>query len=229
MRGARKHTLAQRDPEQHVRTCTARPALVYVLPCRHEDILKVGFSCDPLVRMQTLHPRYFEFFALERTILIGTETVADAREIEGALQKAAHLHQAPAPLLVAAAAGGHTEWYRGAYALLGAAAAGQAARGGYRLHDPALPWLRERLERQSAGLYESSTQLLRAIESARAAGEAAIPLEVQLRNTLDACIALELDVAARVPAAVLAWYRNHPGGEGGRTTATGYLVRYRSS
>lgn len=167
----------------------------------------MGFSCDPLVRMQTLHPRYFEFFALERALLIATETVRDARQLEGELLQAAHSHQAPAPLLVAAAAGGHTEWYRGAYPLLCAAAAGQAGRGGYVLHAPALPWLRERLDRQSTALYESGTQMLRAIEAARGGATPAIALESQLRNTLDACAALGLDVAQRVPTAVWTWYR----------------------
>ena len=32
---------------------------VYVLPCRDEDILKVGFSRDPLDRFRTLHRRFF--------------------------------------------------------------------------------------------------------------------------------------------------------------------------
>ena len=50
IRGARKHTLSERDPEQHVRRCESANAFVYVLPCRDEDILKVGFSRDPLVR-----------------------------------------------------------------------------------------------------------------------------------------------------------------------------------
>ncbi len=39
---------------------------LYVLPCAYEDLLKLGFSRDPLDRMQALHPRWFEFFDLDR-------------------------------------------------------------------------------------------------------------------------------------------------------------------
>jgi hypothetical protein len=209
MRGARRHIPALRDPELHRRVCAARTAFAYVLPCRHEDILKVGFSCDPLARMQTLHPRYFEFFALDRVLLVGTETVGDARQVERELLRAAELHRAPAPLLVSAAAGGHTEWYRGAYPLLCAAATEQAVRGGYVLHAPAGPWLRQQLEKRGATLYETSGQLLRAIDDARAYGVVAGSLERQLRNLLDARAALELDLMQCVPPAVLAWYQSN--------------------
>jgi len=206
IRGARKHTLAERDPEQHIRMCDSTAAFVYVLPCRYEDILKVGFSRDPLLRMQSLHPRFFEFFDVDRALLVATETVSDARTLESELFQEAALHSAPAPLLVAAAAGGHTEWYRGAYPLLRETAARKAASGGYAVHMPAAAWLRERMERQAQQLYESTTHLARAIESARACGLTADLLEVRLRNLLDAYAALNLDVTPRLPPAVLAWY-----------------------
>ena len=207
IRGARKHTLAQRDPEQHVRGCKLAGAFVYVLPCRHEDILKVGFSRDPLVRMQTLHPRYFEFFDLDRVLLVGTETVGDARTLESQLFQVADLHGAPAPLLVCAAAGGHTEWYRGAYRLLQEAVVRHATTAGFALHAPAGAWLRARLEREAALLFEQSTQILRAIQCARAYGQSAPALEIRLHNLLDAYAALDLEVEHRVPPAVLAWHR----------------------
>lgn len=207
VKGARKYTLAARDPEQHIRMCAATAAFVYVLPCCDEDILKVGFSRDPLVRMQTLHPRYFEFFDLERAVLVGTEGVNDARRLESELFAVAELHRAPGPLSITAAAGGHTEWFRGAYPLLCAAVAHRAAAGGYTLHMPAGEWLRARLDRQADTLYESSTHLLRAIDTARAYGEVATALQAQLRNLLDACAALGLEVAHRIPPAVLSWYR----------------------
>jgi hypothetical protein len=209
MKGARKYTLAARDPEQQVRRCAATAAFVYVLPCCNEDILKVGFSRDPLVRLQTLHPRYFEFFDLDRAVLVGTETVGDARGLERELFAVAELHRAPGPLRVAAAAGGHTEWFRGAYPLLYEAVVRKAAAAGYTLHMPAGAWLRARLERQADTLYESSTHLLRSIQTARAYGEVATALEVQLRNLLDACSALGLEVAHRIPPAVLSWYRRN--------------------
>jgi hypothetical protein len=208
MRRARKHTLAHRDPEQHVRRCAASGAFVYLLPCRYEDILKVGYSQDPWVRMQTLHPRYFEFFDLDRALLVATETVADARTLEIELFREAELHSAPAPLRVPAAAGGHTEWYRGAYPLLREAAAARAASLGYRLHVPASAWLGERMA-GAAVLYESTTHMLRAIDAARAYGTRATLLEARLRNLLDSYAVLGLQLAPRVPPAVLHWYRRN--------------------
>lgn len=207
IRGARKHTLAGRDPEQHVRGCAAAAAFVYVLPCRFEDILKVGFSRDPLVRMQSLHPRYFEFFDLDRVLLVRTEAVLEARALESELFQVAALHSAPAPLSVSAAAGGHTEWYRGAYRLLCEALESRARSAGFTLHAPAGGWLRARLEQESAALYETCTQILHAIESARCYEEPAPGLEAQLRNRLDAYAALDLEIAHRLPPPVLAWYR----------------------
>ncbi len=206
MRRARKHTLAQRDPEHHVRMCDSTGAYVYVLQCRYEDILKVGFSRDPLGRMQTLHPRYFEFFDLERALVVATESVGDARALESELFEVAALHRAPGPLAVCPAAGGHTEWFRGACSLVQGAAAGKAAAAGYTLHAPALGWLRGRLQRRAAGLYESTTHMLRVIEAGRACGEPAAAVEAQLRDLLDSYAAMELDVACSVPPGVLVWY-----------------------
>src|SRR5688572_27713655 len=85
-------------------------AFAYVLPCRHEDILKVGFSRDPLDRLQTLHPRYFEFFDIDQGLLIETDRVPDARSIESFLKAQLQEHQAPAPLVIPRSAAGHTEW-----------------------------------------------------------------------------------------------------------------------
>lgn len=57
-------------------------SFVYVFACVVEDLLKLGFSRDPIGRLQALHPRYFEFFDLERSFLVETETVRDARRPE---------------------------------------------------------------------------------------------------------------------------------------------------
>ncbi len=86
---------------------------VYVLPCRHEDILKVGFSRDPLDRFRTLHRRFFEFFDLERGLLIHTDHLRDARRIERLFITTFADQRAPAPLVVPRSAAGHTEWFRG--------------------------------------------------------------------------------------------------------------------
>lgn len=93
---------------------TAGRCFVYVLPCAYEDLLKVGFSRDPLSRIAAFHPRWFETFDLERGVLIETETVRDARALELRLHRRLALHNAPAPLIVDTSVGGGTEWFRGA-------------------------------------------------------------------------------------------------------------------
>ena len=70
--------------------------------------------------MQSLHPRYFDFFDIERAILIETPRVADARAVETALKRQLRDHRAPAPLDIPHDAGGETEWFRGAYEIIAA-------------------------------------------------------------------------------------------------------------
>ena len=85
----------------------------YVLPCREEDILKVGFSRDPLDRFRPLHRRFFEFFDLDCGLLLHIDHLRDARRIERLfIDTFADCH-APAPLVVPVAAARHTEWLRG--------------------------------------------------------------------------------------------------------------------
>ncbi len=48
---------------------------LYVFPCAWEDHCKLGFSRDPLSRMQALHRRWFEFFDIDHGLLVETETV----------------------------------------------------------------------------------------------------------------------------------------------------------
>src|SRR6187549_206059 len=115
-------------------------SFVYVLPCLGEDLLKLGMSRDPLDRFQNLHRRWFDFFDLDAARLVETDSVREARAIETRLRRALRAHNAPAPLLVSTAAGGGTEWFRGAHDILSTEVdALQAA--GLRVHVPARPWL----------------------------------------------------------------------------------------
>jgi len=88
------------DEAPYPRFASRGRTFVYVLPCRNEDILKVGFSRDPLDRMRTLHPRFFEFFDLDRALLIETDYLRDARRIERLFITTFADSQAPAPLVV---------------------------------------------------------------------------------------------------------------------------------
>ena len=171
-------------------------AFVYVVPCSGEDILKVGFSRDPLIRLQTLHPRYFEFFDIDAAFLIETDLVREARAIEALFASELHPHSAPEPLSVRHGAGGQTEWYRGASSSLRAMAESLCRSHGRELQ-PLRPWLRSRLLRQSENFFEWSMQIRDALDISRAQGLDGMNLRLQsvLRDTLDAFSAFDVPVA----------------------------------
>ncbi len=179
-------------------------AYLYVLPCAYEDLLKLGFSRDPLDRMQTLHPRWFEFFDLDRAFLIETETVRDARDIELGLGHAIAEHNAPAPMVVRRAAAGHTEWYRGAYAQL-RTSADMLAAGGYVRHDAVRDWCRDALAADTDRLF-TWTEAMLTVDELEAPPRSLSPNQRVVRDALDARVALGLDVESVVPAAVWSWY-----------------------
>jgi hypothetical protein len=182
---------------------------VYVLPCREADILKVGFSRDPLDRLRTLHRRFFEFFDLDRGLLIETDHLRDARRIERLFITTLAADRAPAPLAVRQSAAGHTEWFRGVSPAVEALARKVCTEQGHPLHAPLSAWLRERLNDSSGLLYDWSARMLEMIEYAHfnAAPDPGWRLgEKALRDALDACVALDLELRALVPAAVFAWY-----------------------
>ncbi|MEP6940391.1 MAG: GIY-YIG nuclease family protein [Rudaea sp.] len=173
-------------------------AFVYILPCNGEDILKLGFSRDPLIRLQTLHHRYFDFFDIDRAFMIETDRVRDARSLERELGSQIAQHRAPAPLMIRPHAGGHTEWYRGALQIVLDRAESLKVHRGHMLW-PLRPWLRARLQQQSDNFVEWSTSVCAELDIARAQGLGAIAhrLELLLRDTLDAFAAFDI---ARPPS-----------------------------
>lgn len=170
----------------------------------YEDLLKLGFSRDPLARWQALHSRWFEAFDLDRSLLVATETVRDARALELSLRRQLVVHNAPALLTARRAAGGHTEWYRGAHSFLRDAAQSLETRG-YVVHDPARPWLRAALLARGDQLYSWTEAMLSPDELDGIAG----PTRMQqgVHDALDAFTALGIDVEPLRPPRVLAWYR----------------------
>lgn len=192
-------------PYPFASTSSAARAFLYVLPCHGEDWLKLGFSRDPLTRMQSLHPRFFEFFDTERAFAIETETVREARTLETRFGRALRAHAAPAPLTVVPAAGGKTEWYRGAYAEL-AAAADALQRDGHPLHRPLLPWLRERLIAGADLLYAWTALLPSEQLQARGPASRATVAQRRVADVLDAYRATGVDLARWLPAPVLDWH-----------------------
>jgi T5orf172 domain len=199
------------DEVAYPRFATRGRTFVYVLPCRDEDILKVGFSRDPLERMRTLHPRFFEFFDLERALLIETDQLREARRIERLFITTFVDHQAPAPLVVPRAAAGYTEWYRGIHPMVTALARSECAASALTLQAPLSAWLRDRFEQWSDRLFDWSAQMLELIEYERFN----VPMEEKtqrgekaLSHVLDTYAALGVDVQPRVPRAVWSWYQN---------------------
>jgi hypothetical protein len=191
------------------RPAASGPSFVYVLPCLGEDLLKLGMSRDPLDRFQTLHPRWFDFFDLDAARLVETDSVREARAIETRLKSALRAHNAPAPLRVATAAGGGTEWFRGALDTLERETDALAAAG-LRVHVPARPWLRDALAARAGLLFHWSSRMLEAIDPDFAPALSSRPptaLERALRDALDAFAASGIEPTPLVPDAVLRWWR----------------------
>jgi len=181
---------------------------LYVLPCAYEDLLKLGFSRQPLERMQALHPRFFEFFDLDRALLVETETVRDARKLELDLGHALAEYSAPAPLTVRLQAAGHTEWYRGAYPSLAQAVQLLSDRG-HIVHAPLRPWVETQMQARAPALFAWGTSVLDRVE-----GEPdhldRLPmlhaLRQQVIDVLDAHRAFGIDVPGHLPDALAQWY-----------------------
>jgi hypothetical protein len=176
----------------------------YVFPCTWEDHCKIGFSRDPLARIVQLHRRWFEFFDLEQGLLVEAETQRDARDLELELRRPLAAHRAPQPLTVRLAAGGHTEWVRGAQARLQEAARDLQTRG-YRVHAPLSEWMRAALRARSDLLHDWAAAQLTPDELERSV--CSTPGQLAVRDTLDAYAALGIPIEPLLPDDVLRWYR----------------------
>jgi Meiotically Up-regulated Gene 113 (MUG113) protein len=177
---------------------------VYVFPCTWEDHCKIGFSRDPLSRIQALHYRWFEFFDLDRAVLVETETVRDARDLELELRRPLAMHNAPAPLTVRKEAAGHTEWFRGAFSQLEQAIRLLEQRG-HAVHAPLRIWLRSALLTRSDRLYAWTQAQLSPDELDGSAGPT--PTQRIVRDTLDAYAALSIELEPLLAPEVIRWYR----------------------
>jgi len=181
---------------------------LYVLPCAYEDLLKIGHSRNPLQRAQSLQPRYFEFFDLDRAFAVELDKVREARALEQALHVRLREHNAPAPLTVREQAAGLGEWYRGAYSQLQDEAERWRADG-HAVHRPLSAWLARELAAQGDALYARAEELLAQLQ-----GDTSLlddpgltPLRRNLLDTLDAHRALTRDLDRHLPASLLDWYR----------------------
>jgi len=175
---------------------------VYVLPCVGEDILKVGFSSAPLDRMRTLHSRYFEFFDLDRSFLIETDYLRDARRIERVFITTLVDHQAPSPLVIRRNAAGHTEWFRSAYPQALAVGKDICGKEALVMHSPLRAWLVLHFNEHLDFLYQWSSNLLNTIEFAQQNGgsEIASHYAKALHDVIDAYVAIGVAVSEHIPA-----------------------------
>jgi hypothetical protein len=184
-------------------------AFVYVLACRDDTLFKIGFCRDPIERWRTLHPRFFEFFDLDRGALIATNRVSEARRIERELLDAFAIHQAFAPAVIPFSAAGHTEWFRGVLDDVMQVTEGAARREGLVLHRPPSAWLRSSLLMRKDLLYAWSGRVLEAIEYERynASDERGRAMyERALGDALDLLHAVHLDFSSWVPPEVMRWH-----------------------
>jgi hypothetical protein len=186
-------------------------SFVYLLPCRDEDLLKLGFSRNPLQRLRTLHPRFFSFFDLDRALLLETERVSEARRIERLLITHFAEQRAAAPLVVPRTAAGHTEWYRGVADAATELLHAQSQAHALPLHAPLRAWLRQCFDEWSDRLYDSTGQLLAAAEYERhnlPAAQQSRRAEHALMEILDLYHALGIDLQPLLTAPVWRFYQD---------------------
>jgi hypothetical protein len=184
-------------------------AFVYVIPCRGDTRFKVGFARDPIHRWRNFHARFHAYFDLQRGLLVVATRVAEARAIEQRLLSQFHAFEAPAPLDIAAVAGGSSEWLRGVLDDVVAEAIALASARGLVLHRPASAWLRAHLLERRELLFDWSMRLLEQIEYEREHGDPSCPplAARALRDTLDAYASTGVELAEHLPEAVVRWLR----------------------
>lgn len=189
------------------RTLGRGRSYVYLLPCRDQDLLKIGFSREPLLRMRTLHRRFFDYFDLERGLLLEVERVAQARAIERDILLRYAAERSPAPLAVSEQAAGYTEWLRGVAPEVAAHLREVAERDDHPLHG-LRDWVRSMFEAQLDRLYDLSLKLLEAVEYEAFNVPKELATEQAARGllyVLDACDAVSIDIATVFPERVLRW------------------------
>ncbi|MBA8889731.1 hypothetical protein FHW12_003978 [Dokdonella fugitiva] len=202
------NAIATGDPGPPLQLSRGR-AFVYVLPVRDDTLFKIGFARDPLQRWRSLHPRCLRYFDFRAGALVETARVAQARALERTLLQRFAAYTAFAPLAAASEAGGEREWFRGVLDEAADAAAALAASQDFTLSRPIGTWLRSQLDARCDALFGWSARLLEAIDVARVydtSGSERRRLEHALRDTLDACREVGLDIEARLPAAVVRWW-----------------------
>lgn len=137
-------------------------------------------------------------------MLVESETVRDARDLELELRRPLVVLNAPAPMTVRKEAAGHTEWFRGASSQLERAIRMLEKRG-HTVHAPLRIWLRSALLTRSDRLYAWSQMQLSPDELDGSIGPTAAQRVV--RDTLDAHVILKVELEPLLAPEVIRWYR----------------------
>lgn len=173
----------------------------YVFPCAWEDHCKIGFSRDPLARIASLHPRWYDVFDLDRVVLIEVDTVKEARHLELQLRRPLAEHQAPPPSTMRVEAGGVTEWLRGASAPL-ALVIEELRAEGHRIH-AGRPWLAQAFCARADILMEWA---LAQFFHHTIVGDPHAVAPQYVRDELDALQVFGVDPATKFPSDFMNWY-----------------------
>lgn len=190
------------------RTLSRGRCFVYTLPCREHDLVKIGFSRDPWVRMRSFHPRFHAFFDLERGALIETDRVQEARAIERHLKAKFKVARDLAPPEVRERAGGKFEWFRGIHAQLVDELHATSVQLAYPIHLPLAHWLREQWVLHIPRLIEWSNREFEQIETWRFNADPVLiaPRERNFRNLLDAWESIGIPLHGHLTQRARVWH-----------------------
>ena len=186
-------------------------AFVYVVACRNDNLLKIGFSRDPWERWRTLHRRFFDFFDLEQGVLVATSRVNEATRLERQLLETFSDYRALAPLVTQSSAGGDTEWFRGIVTEAVDLAREMASRHAWEWESPG-DWLRGFLLERRDLLFSWTAAMLEALEFEQHnpsvdSGQIGARCERALLDTVGAFHAVGLDIDEYLPDEVRRWHR----------------------
>lgn len=195
--------------ESGIRTPWSGRCFVYLLPCREEDTLKIGFARDPWARLAAFHRRFDRFFDLARGAVVETDRVREARAIEAALKTAFADAVTPAPLPVRARAGGRFEWFRGVHAAAFEQMRSTSDALGYAFHAPLDAWLRDQWMVQLERIVDWSRDAYALVETLHynASSELALPRERALRERLEIWESIGIDIGLLLDGPAGQWYR----------------------
>jgi hypothetical protein len=162
-----------------------------------EDLLKVGLTGNPLQRWSAFHPRWFEVFDLDHSLLVETETRDDAQALETMLHRRLVDHQCPIPLTMRLAAGGATEWYRGGYSAARHFAL-EREQAGYVVHLQSRPWLEQAMV---VTRYELASMVQQAFED-QCSGVLSPMQLTAIRNLVDSQRSFGADIDLLIPEGI---------------------------